>query len=343
MRIVVDAMGSDNAPDPEVKGAVAASLLSDDEIILVGDKPTLEKALQSYPKRGRIRVVHAGERVAMTDSPMVAVRKKKDSSLLVGLRLVKEGEADAFISAGNTGAVMMGSRVVLGPIKGVSRSALCQSLPTIPGRPVVALDLGANVDCTAQHLVDFASMGSIFAKLTLGVENPRVGLINIGEETSKGNEIAKVVHQQLTAAQHVNFIGNIEPKAMYEGQADVVVCDGFVGNIILKTSEAVAKLIKSMLEEELRANLVRMAGAALSRGAFHGLKKRTDPNERPGAPLLGVNGIVAILHGSCNHEAITNAILGARKEHELKLNTRIREMIESVHADVAQLSTAESA
>lgn len=342
MRIVVDAMGSDKAPGAEVKGAVQASLLIGDEIVLTGDEPTLQKELDRFPKRGAISIVHATERIEMHDSPRAAIRKKKDSSLLVGLRLVKEGQADAFISAGNTGAAMMGARVILGPIKGVSRSALCQSLPTIPGRPVVALDLGANVDCSAQHLVDFATMGAIFSQLTYGVENPRVGLINIGEETSKGNEIAKTVHKHLDAAEHINFIGNIEPKAMFEGQADVVVSDGFVGNIILKTSEAIAKLIGVMLEEELKANPLRMLGAALSQGAFKGLKKRTDPNERPGAPLLGVNGIVVILHGSCNEHAITNAILGACKEHELKLNDHIREAVGEVHAAVALLKQTEN-
>lgn len=343
MRIVVDAMGSDNAPGPEVEGAVNASLLSDDEIILVGDEALLKPAVNRYPKQGKVTVVHASERVLMDESPMLAVRKKKDSSLRVGLRLVKEGNADAFISAGNTGAAMMGSRVVLGPIEGVSRSALCQSLPTIPGSRVVALDLGANVDCTAQHLIDFASMGSIFAQLTLGIESPRVGLANIGEENTKGNETAKTVHTQLAAAEHINFIGNIEPKGMYEGHADVVVCDGFVGNIILKTSEAVAKLIKSMLESEYKASPSRMLGALLSRGVIEGVRKRTDPNEQTGAPLLGVNGIVIILHGSCNHRAVTNAILGARREHQINLNARIREGVAELRKEVLGLGDSEPA
>ncbi len=342
MRIVVDAMGSDAAPEPEVRGAVDASLQCDSEIVLVGDEPTLTKALAAFPKRGKVSIVHASERITMNDSPMVAVRKKKDSSLMVGLRLVKEGKADAYLSAGNTGAVMMGSRVVLGPIKGVSRSAICQVLPTLDDGKVVVLDLGANVDCTAQHLCDFAEMGVVFSELTLGVKNPRVGLVNIGEEQAKGNEIAKTVHRNLTAAPHINFVGNVEPKALFSGDADVVVCDGFIGNIILKTSESVAKMIKTMLEKELRASPLSMLGGLLSMGAFKRLKYKTDPNETSGAPLLGVNGITIIVHGSCNSHAITNAILGARKEFELGLNEHIRKGIDDLRTTVSNLQDEES-
>ncbi len=341
MRIVLDAMGSDNAPGPEVEGAVNASLETDMEIILVGDEPTLREALNAYPKHGSISIVHASERVLMEDSPMIAIRKKKDSSLLVGMRLVKEGKADGFLSAGNTGAVMLGSRVVIGPIPGVARSAICQVLPTQNDGKVVILDLGANVDCTAQHLTQFAEMGQVFSQLTLGIEKPRVGLINIGEESAKGNDIAKTVHRNLTAAEHIHFIGNIEPKALFAGKADVVVCDGFIGNIILKTSESVASLMKTMIEKELRSSIISTLGAALSIGAFRRVKQRTDPNLQTGAPLLGVNGVVIIVHGSCNAEGIKNALLAARKEIDLGLMEHIRDGIVELREEVEQVRAQE--
>ena len=337
MRIVVDAMGSDNAPYPEVEGAVEATLQADIEVTLVGDQPTLEAELSKYPNRGNIKIIHAAERVMMDDSPMQAIRKKKNSSLLIGLRLIKEGEADAFLSAGNTGAVMMGSRVILGPIKGVSRSAICQSLPTMDGGNVVLLDLGANVDCTAEQLCQFAEMGQVYAQLTLGVKEPRVGLINIGEEQAKGNDIAKTVHRTLTASKHINFIGNVEPKAVFTGKADVVVCDGFTGNIILKTSEAVAGLMKNMLTEELMSSWLTKLGALLSKKAFVNLKKRSDPNEKIGALLLGINGIVVILHGSCTATGIKNALLGAKEEFELGLTQHLQHGIEALRKDVENI------
>ncbi len=331
MRIVLDAMGSDAAPDPEVRGAVEASLETKAEIVLVGDEPLLKQKLAAFPKRGHVSIVHASERVLMDDSPMVAVRQKKDSSVMVGMRLLKEGNAAGFLSAGNTGAVMLAARVVLGPIRGVARSAICQVLPT-KLNPVVVLDLGANVDCTADHLCQFAEMGHVYAQLTLGVEHPRVGLLNIGEEKAKGNDIAKKVHQRLTATPHINFIGNIEPKALFAGDADVVVCDGFIGNLLLKTCEATADLVKTLLERELRASIISLVGGALSLGAFKRLKRRIDPNLQPGAPLLGVNGIVIVAHGSCTHEAIKTALLGIEAEAELGLMDHIREGIEALRA-----------
>lgn len=341
MRVILDAMGSDAAPDTEVRGAVEASRESDIEIVLVGNEELLTGKLKTYPNHGNISIVHAAQAVTMHDSPMVAVRQKKDSSLLTGLRLVKDGTGDAFVSAGNTGAVMLGSRVVLGPIPGVARSAICQVLPTKKD-PVVILDLGANVDCSARHLCEFAEMGHVYSQVTLGVKTPRVGLINIGEEQAKGNEIAKSVHRQLTAAEHINFIGNIEPKALFEGKADVVVCDGFIGNIILKTSEAIANLMKHMVERELKATPLSMLGGLLSMGAFKRVQKNADPNMAPGAPLLGVNGIVIIAHGSCTHDGIKNALLGAQREFDLGLNEHIREGIEELRAVESTLDAVET-
>jgi phosphate acyltransferase len=334
-------MGSDNSPFPEIRGAVDASATSDLEILLVGDEKRLEPALAAYKKHGKISIVHASEVIEMDDSPMQAVRKKKDSSLLVALRLVKRGEADAVVSAGNTGAVMMASRTVLGPIKGVARSAICQSLPTAKD-PVLCLDLGANVDCSARHLCDFAEMGMVFASKVLGRHKPRVGLLNIGEELAKGNELAKTVHRNLSATEHINFIGNIEPRAIYNGEADVVVCDGFVGNVVLKTTEATAHLIKTLLTRELKSSWLSMLGAVLSLGAYRRLKRTTDPNEYTGAPLLGVKGVVMILHGSSTPAGITNAIQGAQRAVECKVNEHIREGIEALRNAEAHLNTKET-
>ncbi|MDQ1257245.1 MAG: Phosphate acyltransferase, partial [Candidatus Hydrogenedentes bacterium] len=287
MRIAIDAMGSDRAPVSEVHGAVVAAKSLGVDVLLVGDENELKPALGSYRNPRRITVVHASEVIGMQDAPVSAVRTKKDSSLMVALRLVKSGEADAVVSAANTGAVMVGARVVLGPIRGVARSAICQTLPTVKD-PVLILDLGANVDCTARHLCEFAEMGMVYSKSVIGAKNPRVGLLNIGEEIAKGNEVAKAVHRSLSAAKHINFIGNVEPSAMIDGAADVVVCDGFVGNMVLKTSEAVARLLTSTLKRELKSSLLSRFGALLSMAAFKRLKKGFDPNEYTGAPLLGV-------------------------------------------------------
>ena len=341
MRIILDALGSDNAPFPEVRAAVETSLHADVDIVLVGDEERLTSALAAYPKRGRLDIVHASQVITMHDSPVLAVRQKKDSSLLVGLRLVKEGKGDAFISAGNTGAVMVGSRTVLGPIPGVARSAICQVLPTRKA-PVVILDLGANVDCSARHLCEFAEMGMVYSKFNLGVQNPRVGLLNIGEEQAKGNEVAKSVHRSLTEASTINFIGNVEPKAVFSGDVDVVVCDGFVGNVILKTSEAVASLMTTLVRRELESSWVAMAGALLSRGAFRRLKHKVDPNAHPGAPLLGVNGVVTILHGSSTHQGVATGIRGTAELVQSGVINHIRESIQELRAAEARLKAEDA-
>lgn len=336
MRIALDAMGADAAPNVEIEGAVAASLESDYEFILVGDEPSLVSKLKAYSKKGNIRVVHATERIGMDESPVAAVRTKKNSSLLVAMRLVKNGEADAIVSAGNTGAVMVSARTVLGPIRGVARSAICQALPTATGQ-VVVLDLGANVDCTARHLCEFAEMGMAYSTYALGVQNPRVGLLNIGEEEAKGTQVSKEVHRALSAAPHVNFVGNVEPKAMYNGAADVVVCDGFIGNVILKTSEAVASVMGQLLRDKLTSSSMNKLGAVLARSALQELKATVDPNYHPGAPLLGVNGIVIITHGSCTAMGIKHALLGAGVAFKNRLNEHIRENIEELRGVEARI------
>lgn len=344
MRIAVDAMGSDRAPDVEVEGAVAASLENDTEILLVGNEAILNEKLAKHPKRGAVSVVHASEAIQMNEPPVMAVRRKRDASMLVAMRLIKEGRADAAVSAGNTGAVVVSARTILGPLRGVSRSAMCQCLPTIQGR-VVLIDLGANVDCSTRQLCEFAEMGIAYSHYALGVESPRVGLLNIGEEVGKGGQVAKEVHQNLSASSHINFVGNIEPRAMFQGGADVVVCDGFVGNMILKTSEAVAGLMAKLMREKLESSSMSKIGAVLARKSLTELKQTIDPNEYPGAPLLGVNGVVIITHGSCSPRGVANAIHGARVAFENKLNDHILENMERLRAgsgECAENAPAES-
>lgn len=336
MRIAIDAMGADNAPEPEVQGALTANVSSDVEIILVGDETRLKAALGSKAARHTISIVHASEVITMEDSPMLSVRKKKDASLLVAMRLVKQGVADAVVSAGNTGAVMLASRTILRPIRGVARSAICQLLPTMKGTCLV-LDLGANVDCSARHLCDFAEMGVVYMREVLGRDNPRVGLLNIGEEQVKGNDLAKTVNRNLRAAPHVNFIGNVEPKALFSGVADVVVCDGFVGNMMLKTSEGAAALIRNLLAKELRSSVFSMLGALLSRGAYRRLKRTVDPNEYGGAPLLGVNGVVIIMHGACSGKGVAHTIESACVAVTHEINKHIEAGIAELRDTVAHL------
>ncbi len=331
MRIAVDAMGSDRAPYVEVHGAVVASMSAGCEVLLVGNATELRPTLAAYRKCQRVSIVHASEAITMSDAPIQAVRQKKDSSLLVALRLLKEGQVDGVVSAGNTGAVMVAARTCLGPIRGVSRCAIAQALPT-KDKPVLLLDLGANVDCTARHLCEFAEMGMVFAERAMGISRPRVGLLNIGEERVKGNEVLKNAHKILDATEHINFIGNVEPTALVKGMADVVVCDGFVGNLVLKTSEAIASLMASQMKKHLTSSLISRVGALLSMGAFRRLKRSTDPNEYFGAPLLGVNGTVIICHGASSARGISNAIIGACRAAEGGVNDHIRDGIARLRA-----------
>lgn len=338
LRIAIDAMGSDNAPFPEVHGAIKAAKSGDKELILVGDQAKLDEAIK---KAGglpdNVTVVHASEAIGMHEQPMIAVRKKKDASLLVAIRLVKTGDADAIVSAGNTGAVMLAARIILLPIPGVARSAIAQLLPTLT-TPSLLLDLGANVDCNARHLCDFAEMGVVYMRQVVGMENPSVGLLNIGEEQAKGNELSKTVHRNLTAAPHINFTGNVEPRALFDGVVDVVVCDGFVGNMVLKTSEGAGKFVRNLLKRELKSTWLSMLGALLSFGAYKRLQKIVDPNEYPGAPLLGVNGVAIILHGACTPQGICRAIEGAADEVKTEITEHIRKGIAELREAEAKLA-----
>ncbi|SEC07107.1 phosphate acyltransferase PlsX [Terriglobus roseus] len=311
--IVLDAMGSEKGPEPEIRGAIAACRLFPVRVHLVGPenmiRPLLEEHLQG--ERLPIHVVHASEWISMDDKAAASVRSKKDSSMRVGLKLVREGKARGFVTAGNTGAAMATAKMVLGTLEGVDRPALATILPTQTGSPCVMLDVGANVDSDPKNLVQFALMGQIYAQNVLGIPKPRVGLLSIGEEDSKGNALTRETLPLLRALegeQIYHFIGNVEGRDLFNGRCDVVVCDGFVGNVAIKTTEGIAKLVSESLKQTLKATITSQVGALLSRKAFKNFKKRLDYSEYGGAPLLGVRGACIIGHGSSNEVAILNAI-----------------------------------
>ncbi|HEX5520293.1 MAG TPA: phosphate acyltransferase PlsX [Longimicrobiaceae bacterium] len=322
MRIALDAMGSDRAPAVEVEAAVAAlrELPGDFRLALVGDAAAIEAELARYADfpRERIDVVHAAERIAMGESPAHAIRRKPDSSIVVGLKLHQRGEADAFISAGSTGAVMAGSLVLLRPLPGVDRPAIGTILPTSKGYTLL-LDAGANVDTDAENLLQFAHLGSIYARDLMGYEQPRVGLLNIGEEPEKGDERTVQAHRLLSQTPHLNFIGNVEGRDIIHDAADVVVCDGFVGNVLLKFYESVAGFIARLLRREAEA---ATASLDLTR-VFQVL----DYTEIGGAPLLGVNGVTIICHGGSPPRAIRNAIRIAVQAVENDMVSHIRKRL----------------
>ena len=320
MRIVLDAMGGDAAPEIPIAGALAAlEELANVEIILTGDERELDAKLRSrgYP-RERLAVHHASERVEMEDAPAAALRRKPDSSISVGLRLLREGKADAFFSAGNTGAVMAQSLLTLGRIPGVLRPAIATIFPT-KRQLCILMDVGASVDCKPAHLVQFAMMGCVYARDMFKVENPRVGLLNIGEEPSKGNEQARETYAEL-AKTGLNFIGNVEGRDILNGGADVVVTDGFIGNILLKFSESVLDFINFGMKLELKQSPLARAGALLLRPGLKRMRRRLDYAEYGGAPLLGVNGISIIGHGRSSAKAVKNAIRAAKTAVERDLN-----------------------
>jgi glycerol-3-phosphate acyltransferase PlsX len=309
--ITVDGMGSDLSPASEIEGVIAAVKAWNVRVLLTGKESVLRPLLKdaggsSLP----IEIRNADEVVTMDDSPADAFRKKKNSSIRVAADLVRNGEAAGLVSAGNTGAVMTISKMVFGMVPGVDRPALATVLPTLTGYSVM-LDVGANVACKPDHLVQFAVMGHLFSKKIVGVAEPRVGLMSVGEEESKGNDLVREVHQTLKHV-NLNFIGNVEGRDIYNGRADVIVCDGFTGNVALKTSEGLIEAMLKLMKEELTRNMQARLGAALSRQAFRRLKKRLDYSEYGGAPLLGLRGASIICHGRSNGNAIKNAIRVAK-------------------------------
>lgn len=322
-RIAVDAMGTDSAPEPELEGAILAAKAGYAEVLLVGPQDRLREELDKRGARGlSIEIVHASEAVSMDDKATKAFRQRRDSSIRVTARLVHEGKADGMISAGNTGAVMTTAKIVLGALEGVDRPAIAQVFPTSKGTTTVLLDVGANVDCKAHHLVEFAVMGETYYRVIFGVERPRVGLLSIGQEDHKGNDLTREalpLLKQLPA----NFIGNVEGRDLYNGRVEVIVCDGFIGNVALKISEGAIEAISSLLKEAISSSLSSQVGYVLARKAFKNFKKRVDYSEYGGAPLLGVKGVCIICHGGSNPNAIKNAIRVAAEFSAGKVNEKI--------------------
>jgi len=335
-------MGGDTAPKAEVEGAIRAARSLGVQVVLVGREDVLKKELSQQDGHLNlpVEIVHASEQVTMQDSAARAVRAKRDSSIRVAYRLVRDGIAQGLVSAGNTGAVMVTSKMVQGMIPGVDRPALAQTFPTIKGTPVVLMDVGANVDCSPQMLAQFAVMGDIYARVILQMKEPRVGLLSIGEEEHKGNELTRNATPLLKSLA-INFIGNVEGRDLYTGKVDVIICDGFIGNVALKVSEGLVEVVKQMLLESLQATITRKIGYVLSRAAYADFKKRVDYSEYGGALLLGVRGVCVICHGGSNANAIKNAIRVAAEFANHRINQRIEaelrrwspELKETVKAD----------
>lgn len=333
MRVVVDAMGGDNAPREIVKGAVQAAREYSCEILLVGPTELIKKELafatgqQEYAPVPRISIINADEVIEMNEHPAKAVRRKRNSSIVVGVGLVKEGKGDAFVSAGNTGAAMAASLLAYRPIAGIDRPAIASVLPTTKGATLL-LDVGANADCKPNNLAQFGMMGQIYANKILGIQQPRVGLLNIGEEETKGNELSQTAYNLMKDWPGLNFKGNVEGRDIMEGKADVVVCDGFVGNVVLKFAEGLSKGLLTMIKEAAMSSLQGKLGGLLLKPALKGLKKKMDYTEYGGAPLLGLNGICIISHGSSNAYAVKNAIRVAGECVDNRIVEAIRESIE---------------
>lgn len=324
-RIALDAMGGDHAPMEIVRGARDAAYELGVHIILVGDQEKIQRELDGDAAGGLISIVHAPEVVEMDEHPVNAIRKKKNSSIGVATQLVKEGTADAVVSAGNTGAQMASSLFILGRIAGVDRPAISTLLPTAGG-VVALLDVGANVDCRPQHLKQFAVMGSLYAEKVLGLPNPRVGLLNIGAEETKGNELTLAAYQLLKEAE-INFVGNVEGRDLFLGTSDVAICDGFVGNVVLKSAESLAMSILGMFQQEL-GKLEDILGRERIMHIMSCFKRRMDYAEYGGAPLLGVDGVSVISHGSSRARAIKNAVRVAKETVEQRLVPAIKASLE---------------
>src|SRR5436309_2400990 len=330
--IALDAMGSDRAPKPEIEGAIQASRRFGIPVTLVGPEETRRAELSRHSAAGSlpISITHASEFITMDDKAVQAVRAKGGSTMRVGSRLVREGKAAAFISAGNTGAAMATAKMVLGGLPGVDRPALVAIIPTAIGTVSTLLDVGANVDCKPHNLEQFAMMGEIYFRSMFGTPRPRVGLLSIGEEEGKGNELTRESYPLLKQLP-INFVGNVEGRDIYNGKVDVIVSDGFVGNVALKTSEGVANLVRSTLKETLAATITRQVGYLLSRSAFHDFKKRLDHTEYGGAPLLGIKGACFITHGSSNVNAIKNAVRVANDFAERDITAHIEKEMAALH------------
>jgi glycerol-3-phosphate acyltransferase PlsX len=345
--IALDAMGSDRAPKPEIEGAMLAARNYGVRVLLVGPEATIKAELDRHPSAARLplEIVHASEVISMEDKAVQAVRAKRDSSMRVGLRLVREGRAAGFVTAGNTGAAMATAKMVLGALHGVDRPALAAVFPTAPGTAAILLDVGANVDCKPHNLEQFAVMGEIYSRSMFGRNmfgagrRPRVGLLSIGEEETKGNVLTREAFQLLKRLP-LNFIGNVEGRDLFNGHVDVIVADGFVGNVALKISEGVANFVRTVLKESLKATITAQVGYMLSRSAFSDFKKRIDHTEYGGAPLLGLKGVCIITHGSSNANAIKNAVRVASEFSERNINASIEQGLAKLRPAPAPVEVA---
>ena len=325
IKIAVDAMGGDNAPAEIIKGAIDSVNEMDAHVILVGQKNVIEAELAKYSyNKNNIDIVEAKEVITTEESPTKAIRSKKDSSMVVGLNLVKQNQADAFVSAGSTGALLTGALFIVGRIKGVERPVLGTCLPTKKGFTFL-VDSGANVDCKAKYLEQFAKMSSVYVENMFDIKNPKVAIVNIGAEKEKGNALTKEAYELLEQS-NINFIGNIEPREIPFGQADIVVCDGFVGNTILKLSEGLSMALLSIIKQEITVGHYKIAAAALKK-PFGNIKKKLDADEVGGAPFLGLKSLVVKAHGSSNAKAIKNAIKQCVLFSEADIISRIQEKL----------------
>jgi glycerol-3-phosphate acyltransferase PlsX len=332
IRIAVDAMGGDNAPAEVVRGAILAAKEYPVEILLVGREEVVnrELAAAAAERPRNIEVVDAREVIEMDDPAIAPLRKKRNSSIRICANLVAEGRADAFLSAGNTGATWTSARMVMGMIEGVSRPALAAILPNVT-RHTLLLDVGANVDTKPNHLREFAVMGHFYAQMVFGIAQPRIGLMSIGEEEGKGNELTKETYRVMKET-GLNFIGNAEGRDVFNGNADVVVCDGFIGNVVLKASEALGEFVSRTLRDEMMKSWPRKIGGLLAKSAFDDLKKRMDYSEYGGAPLLGVKGGCIVCHGRSNAKAIKNAVRVAREFAMNHIDAKIQERVSDLHS-----------
>jgi phosphate acyltransferase len=339
MTLVLDAMGSDQYPDPEIRAAIDCSIQFGEEILLVGNEEILKpKFAAASGDKSKVRLVHAPDILEMWDKPVENAKKKPDNSMAVGLRLIKSGEGQAFISAGNTGGVMFNALRVLGRLPGVQRPGLTTKFPMKNGQCVL-LDIGANADCRPEFLVQFAIMGSIYAEKVLKVNNPRVGLLSNGEESGKGNQLVKDTYHLLEDC-GINYIGNVEAKDVFAGAADVVVTDGFTGNVFLKSSEAVGKMLFDIIKENVNSNPYYQLGGLMIKPALKSVKKMMDPAEIGAAPLLGIDGLVFVGHGRSNAHAMSSALKIAHESVQADLLGSLRSGIQD---RLANLPTPESA
>ena len=327
-RVALDAMGGDNAPVEMVKGAVeAVQKRNDIQVLLTGKEEILKEELAkyTYPDE-KIHIVNATEVIETAEPPVKAIRSKKDSSLVTAMKLVRNGEADAFVSAGNSGAVLVGGQLLVGKIKGVERPPLAPLIPTLKGVSLL-IDCGANVDARPSHLVQFAKMGSIYMEDVLGIKNPRVGLVNVGVEEAKGNQLVKETGPLLKECENINYIGSIEAREIPYGAADVVVCDAFAGNIVLKLEEGLAAVLVSQIKEGMMSTLKSKIGALLAKPALKKTLKKFDASEYGGAPLLGLNGLVVKAHGSSSAKEMKNAIVQCIAFAEEDITQKIKDQI----------------